>query len=108
MKFVQECQNAGELVRVGGDFNEVLGLEDANRLGKRTSQKAALFGHVSLHMPVGLNVVRHHRAPAACAKCIVLVDDTRTADAISPFSFAQSHKATTPNAFFSKQFLATS
>jgi len=32
VRFVQECQNAGELVSVGGDFNEVLGLEDADGL----------------------------------------------------------------------------
>jgi len=31
---VQECQNAGELVSVGGDFNEVLGLEDADSLAR--------------------------------------------------------------------------
>ena len=29
---MQECQNRGELVNVGGDFNEVLGLSDANGL----------------------------------------------------------------------------
>jgi len=32
VRFVQECQNTGELVSVGGDFNEVLGLEDADGL----------------------------------------------------------------------------
>jgi len=30
VRFVQECQNAGELVSMGGDFNKVLGLEDAD------------------------------------------------------------------------------
>ena len=34
LKFVQECQNAGELVCVGGDFNEELGLEAADGLAK--------------------------------------------------------------------------
>jgi len=34
VRFVQECQNAGELVSVGGDFNEVLGLEDADGLAR--------------------------------------------------------------------------
>ena len=32
VRFVQECQNKGELVNVGGDFNEVLGLSDADGL----------------------------------------------------------------------------
>jgi len=34
VKFVQECQNAGKLVSVRGDFNEVLGVEDANGLAR--------------------------------------------------------------------------
>jgi len=32
IRFVQACQNKGELVMVGGDFNEVLGLEDTDGL----------------------------------------------------------------------------
>jgi len=32
VRCVQECQNARELVSVGGDFNEVLGLEDTDGL----------------------------------------------------------------------------
>jgi len=34
VRFVQECQNAGEWVSGGGDFNEVLGLEDADGLAR--------------------------------------------------------------------------
>ena len=34
VNFVLECQNNGELVSVGGDFNEVIGLEEGTGLAK--------------------------------------------------------------------------